>query len=262
MYPRLAATAALTVVLLSSCAQPGPGSPGGATDDLDGSWRLARAGDADGPLPLSAATPVTLEVDGRAVSGRAACNQYGTRLERDGDRLRLGQVMVTEMACPPAVMTLEQRYLSALGAVDAAAVGERRLVLTGADVRLEFDLDPPVRDADLVGTAWSLESLLDGETAASVSGGRPGLVLLEDGTLEGETGCRSFRGEYAVGGPDVQVLRIDVDPSPEGGTCPPATESQDRQVLAVLGDGFRAVIQGDLLTVTAGGDLGLVFRAE
>ena len=58
----------------------------------------------------------------------------------------------------------------------------------------------------------------------------------------------------------MQVLRIDVDPSPEGGTCPPATESQDRQVLAVLRDGFRAVIQGDLLTLTAGGDLGLVFR--
>ena len=261
MYPRLAATAAVTVLLLSSCARPGTGSPGGTPDDLDGSWRLAAAADADGPLPLSGTTPVTLEVDGREVSGRSACNHYGTRLERDGDRLRLGQVMVTEMACPPAVMTLEQRYLSALGAVDAVTVGERRLVLTGADVRLEFDLDPPVRDADLVDTAWRLESLVDGETAASVSGG-PGLVLHGDGTLEGGTGCRSFRGEYAVSGPDVQVRRMDVGSLPEGGTCPPATESQDRQVLAVLGDGFRAEVQGDLLTLTAGGGLGLVFRAE
>ena len=147
-----------------------PGSPGGATDDLDGSWRLARRRRRRRAAPLSAATPVTLAVDGREVSGRAACN--GTRLERDGDRLRLGQVMVTEMACPPAVMTLEQRYLSALGAVDAVAVGERRLVLTGADVRLEFDLDP-VRDADLVGTAWSLESSSTARPRpASPAGGR------------------------------------------------------------------------------------------
>jgi heat shock protein HslJ len=46
------------------------------------------------------------------------------------------------------------------------------------------------------------------------------------------------------------------------GVCPPAAVEQERVVLQVLGDGFRAEVDGDRLTLTSRGGDGLVYRAR
>jgi hypothetical protein len=46
------------------------------------------------------------------------------------------------------------------------------------------------------------------------------------------------------------------------GECPPDLQAQDDQVISVLGDGFRASVEGQVLSLTSSGGLGLVYRAE
>jgi heat shock protein HslJ len=73
----------------------------------------------------------------------------------------------------------------------------------------------------------------------------------------GSTGCRTLHGRYAVVGAEVTMPEMAAE-----GECPTDLQSQDGHVVNVLGGGFRAVVEGQQLTLTASGDVGLVYRAE
>ena len=84
--------------------------------------------------------------DGR-VSGSGGCNSFAGSYEQDGERLRLSQLIVTQMAClDEGIMRKEQQFLDLLDAVRAADATHLRLVLkdaTGKDlavlVRRDWD---------------------------------------------------------------------------------------------------------------------------
>jgi putative lipoprotein len=60
----------------------------------------------------------TLAFDGgQRVSGSGGCNRYTGALTAAGTGLRVGEVAMTRMACPPAVMEVESRFVTALAAV-------------------------------------------------------------------------------------------------------------------------------------------------
>ena len=58
------------------------------------------------------------------------------------------------------------------------------------------------------------------------------------------------------------VTELAADDAATAGVCPPAAVGQGRVVLQVLGDGFRAEVDGDRLTLTSRGGDGLVYRAR
>lgn len=80
---------------------------------LVGAWvaeDIRGAGVIDGP-------PSTLDIaaDG-GVSGRAGCNGFRGQARIEGARFAVGPLAVTRMACPPAAMNQETRFLDALSA--------------------------------------------------------------------------------------------------------------------------------------------------
>lgn len=254
----LAAVAALAVAtLLSGCGDL-VGTPAGTDVDLDGSWHLVSARDGGGAFDLVGA-PVTLVVEGDEAGGTSACNLYGGRVDVDADAVRVSELGGTEMACEPAVMALERRYLDALGAVAVAARARGRLTLSGPDVVLEFASDRPERDVPLVGTPWLLESLVAGDTVSSVAADGV-LRFLDGGRLAGTVGCGRLSGRYALDG-DRVVLTTLTDRDPAAEACPPAARAQHAHALDVLRDGFTAEVDGDRLTLTGGDGLGLQLRA-
>jgi hypothetical protein len=89
-----------------------------------------------------------------------------------------------------------------------------------------FNRAPQVPTEALVGTTWILETILDGDVAATPIG-------------------------------DAATLLLDAD-----GECSQDVVDQDGIVVTVLGDGFRPTIEGDLLTITSMGDQGLVYRSD
>lgn len=226
--------------------------------DIDGGWTLVGGRDAEGTFPRGGRS-VTLQVDGEEAGGTSACNHYFATVARDGDAVRFTGVGGTEMACEPDLMALEQRYTAALMLVARADRAADSLTLSGPDVVLDFALDHPVPAAALAGTTWVLESLLDGDTASSTTGDPATLVLAEDGSLSGGTGCREFRGSYVLRGAEFVVTELDASVGPD--RCTARTHPQDDHVLGVLGT-FRATVDRDSLVLTAPDGLGLQLRAQ
>jgi len=233
---------------------------GGDGDDkagrFDGAWVLRSGSGADGEVPIVKGHRITLTLQEGVVDGVAGCNLYGGDVEIDGGDWRLGDLSWTERGCKPAVMASEHAYLEALAAVDSVARDGEQLVLSGGGAELRFDELPPVATAELVGTVWELNTLIEGDAASSVLGELPTLELRVDGTLEASTGCRTLTGTYVVSGDEFVATNLTAE-----GECPADLRPQDDHVVTVIGDGFRAAIDGGRLTLTSGGDLGLGYRA-
>jgi heat shock protein HslJ len=201
---------------------------------------------------------ITLTITGDEASGTAACNGYGATVTISGSEIEFDELAMTQMACTPdEVMDSELLYIEALPRVETYSANADSLTLNGEGVELNFVALPPVPIADLTGTVWVLDSLVQGDSVSSAAGERATLELYTDGSMLGSTGCRSLHGTYVVSGAEVQMPEMAAE-----GECPADLQAQDGQVVSVLGDGFRVAIDGQSLTVTSTGGFGLVYRAE
>jgi heat shock protein HslJ len=246
------------LVGLTGCGASGA-SPTTDPGDPQGSWQLVALESTAGSVPLMDDHPVTLTLEGSSVGGRAACNEYGGRLEATGDGIAIGELAWTAMACmPDEVMVVEAAYVEALGAVRTMRLDGDKLVLEGDAVELRFTRLPDPPTADLVDTEWTLETLLVGDVAAAAIGEPATLLLRSDGTFTGSTGCRTFDGEWIEQAE--QLLATTFAMSDD--LCPEELTAQDAQVTTVIGDGFVPSLEGDLLTLLDPGGVGLVYRAS
>ncbi len=254
MRSRPVAALGCLIALIAGCGAPVEqgGDPTGIA------WELTE-GTVDGnPVPLVDGFAITLSLTDEGFSGTAACNGYGGMYEIAGDQITFSEVFGTAMACTPEeVMESEQMYLEGLLLVDTFSMTDENLTLTGDGVELVFAALPPVPTADLTGTVWVLESLVDDDSVSSVGGERATLELFSDNSMLGSTGCRDLHGRYEVTGAEVTMPEMAAE-----GECPPDLQTQDGQVISVLGDGFRASVDGQVLNLTSSGGLGLIYRAE
>lgn len=115
---------------------PAPASlPAAASSNLrlrDTPWALetlagAPAGEAGRQVWLVLASSQQL-------SGHAGCNRLRGRYTQRGTQIVLKPLATTRMACPPAQMALEERFLQALGRVDSYRVEGKALTLMQGDV--------------------------------------------------------------------------------------------------------------------------------
>lgn len=238
-----------------------PPPPSGPDVDAKGLWTLESGHSPSGEIEVPDGTRITMEVLDDEIRGSAGCNSYGIGITIEGDTFASGgPALTTEIACPPEIARVEERFIEAIDESDTIARSRRTLTLTGPDTELVFRLVPPIDPKPLTGTTWVLDTLVDGDLASSTlaSADAARLVLNDDGTLEGTTGCRSFTGGWEVSGDVVSVTSMVFE-----GDCRTAAE-QDSHVVSVLGGGFRAERDADRLTLTAEkeDDLGLVYRAR
>jgi len=75
------------------------------------------------------ASPSAAFSEGR-VAGSTGCNRFTGPFALDGDRLELGAIASTRMACAPPVMALEQAYLEALDRVAHWRIEDGSLMLS------------------------------------------------------------------------------------------------------------------------------------
>jgi heat shock protein HslJ len=242
-------------LLVAGCAQSAAG-PATPALDLHGEWELAEGTAGGAPLPQPDAAMATLTFEDGELGGTSFCNHYHGTYRLSGDDLRIDGLGGTEMGCTPDVMAAESAYTAALAAVDSASLEDGVLLLTGSDVSLRFSRVPPVPTSDLVGTRWVLESLVDGDSVSSTTGEPAALVLVAGGSLSGSTGCRTLSGRWAL--PDETLVLPELRAE---GACTDDARRQDAHVLTVLEDEVRATVDGDRLTLTGTGSLGLVYRA-
>ncbi len=117
----------------------GPQPTASATSLVGTSWV---AEDIDGRGVVERAQSTLTFAGPQQIAGRAACNQYFGSLELGNGTLRLKPAGTTRMACPPAVMEQEIRFLSALGAVAAFRFEGGKLLLLDDSGRVRVRLAP------------------------------------------------------------------------------------------------------------------------
>jgi len=252
---------AVVAAALSGCAsQAGNEIAAPVGDELDGSWQLTAGTDASGTFDLGD-TAITLDVDGKRASGNSGCNSYTGDFGGTADGVTFGPFASTQMYCEPdSLMKLESRYLEALETVDTAAIDDDTLTLSLDDDVLQLiytEVEEP-DDAELVGPTWTLETVTMADAASSVQGDAT-LDFGEDGTLRGSAGCRGFSGDYVAADDDeIRITGLEIDHA----DCSADFGEQETRVFDVIGEGFRAEIEGDVLTLTrTGSDVTLVYRA-
>lgn len=260
MHRTLLRLALGVAILLAGCGSSGVASPDPSDGPFDpqGSWQLTSSSVNDGEVPLVDGHPVTVTIEGSEIGGSAACNHYGGRLAVTAGRLEIDELAMTAMGCEEALMAVESAYLAALQVVETIGGDGDQLVLAGPGVELRFDRLAELPTAELVDTAWVLDTLFVGDVASLPIGDPATLELRGDGTFVGSTGCRTFSGNWLEHGEQIIAPSFGMDQR----ECPAELSQQDSHVVSVIGDGFVPSVEGDLLTLTDPGGVGLVYRAE
>ena len=95
----------------------------------------------------------TLRLANGHLSGYSGCNRYVGGYTLDADRLTVGPIATTRMACEPEAMEAEAAFLAALGAATRLVVSEAELVLSDEGGRELLRFAPHVPEA--TASAWS-----------------------------------------------------------------------------------------------------------
>lgn len=132
-FTNLAGLAA--AALLAGCAAtaPAPPAPPAPQGDIHGTWVIEQA--RAEPILDKRRARLVLGRDGR-LSGHNSCNAMNGRFTLEGDRIRIGSVATTRMACPELQREQEDRILTALElAVTARVRPDGLLEIRDADGR-------------------------------------------------------------------------------------------------------------------------------
>lgn len=194
----LAACCALLVLAGTLLAACGGGSEPDSTDLIASSWVLSSGVDPSGigvPAP-------SLDFAAGKISGSTGCNRFSAPYELDGDRLTIGAVTTTQMACEAPADTVERRFLAALERVDRWKLDEEELELSGGGAELEFSTVSPVGN-------WRATSLLrPGAIKSVLPGSEITAELGRDGSLSGSAGCNTYGGSYELDGNGIAFRQL------------------------------------------------------
>jgi len=114
---------------VAACSLVRPDSADTPKVDLRGTW-LAEDIDGAGVIDNAQST-LEFTNDGR-VAGRGGCNRYGGSVKAESGSILLSELFSTKMACAPALMDQETRYMAALQAVRSYRMENTSLVLVDA----------------------------------------------------------------------------------------------------------------------------------
>ncbi len=127
---------------------------------------------------------VEITAKGRA-QGNYGCNHFGADVKVDGDTVTVGPAEMTEMACAKDIQGFEDALRAAFSGKLKAKLADGKLTLTtekGDSIALTSE-----RPAPLVGTKWTVNSLVSDGTASSLPAGtekKAYLTFGKDGSVQ------------------------------------------------------------------------------
>lgn len=181
-----------------------PATPGPPVALEGPTWRLVDLRGQDPGASGAAERPVTARFDAGRIAGFSGCNQFVGAYTRDGDRLTIGSLAGTMMACRESAMALETRVMAALAGTFRYAIANDRLTLTPASgAPLAFAAEPAPA---LEGVAWEITGFNNGRHAVvSPVLGTSLTLSFRDGAATGSSGCNTFRATYTREGNRVVI---------------------------------------------------------
>ena len=135
----------------------------------------------------------SLRFDGGRVAASVGLNQIGGEYTATGKQIRFDNLLSTQMAGPPALMTAESQYSKALSGIRTFEISRdgKILSLRGAQV-LTFERAGQTMDNPLASTQWKLT------TPIYAGAGETPTLQFSDNRLSASAGLNQINGEYRV----------------------------------------------------------------
>jgi heat shock protein HslJ len=249
-----------SLILVSVLALMATGCGAGDPATLDGrDFVLVRFTVNGTSEPLAPGTNLRMSFADGQLTANAGCNTMGGSYALRDGRLVVGDLATTEMGCDPDLHRQDERFAQFLTGNPSVAVDGDELVLEGgglvATLRLRSSVEP---DLPLVGTTWTLTSIIERDAVSSVPGGVVAtLRFAGDGSLAVEPGCNSGSGTYALGDGVIAFGPIGMTRM----ACPGDRDAVEVAVTAVLQGEVDYDIESATLTLRSG-DRGLQFSGR
>ena len=195
-------------------------------------WRLSELRGQDAQTLASLRERVTVRFEAGQLQAFAGCNRLAGGYTIEGDRVRIGVLAGTMMACPEPAMSIEAAFKEACaGVLDVRVEGERLSLASATDAgpRMVFEVAPaPV----LEGITWQISGFNNGRQAVvSPLTGTSLSVSFENGSVVGDAGCNRFRATYERDG---SRLRIGSVAATRKACEAEGVMEQERQLLAAI----------------------------
>jgi heat shock protein HslJ len=240
--------AVVLIGVLMVAASTAPSATAGPTATaalmLDGpTWRLTSLSGQDHNTLAAASRGVTARFGAGRLEGFSGCNQYAGTYAIQGDRVTIGPLAGTMMACEEPAMTIENSFRGAFTGAVRYTIAEDRLTLTSdSGATMIFQVVPP---ATLEGGTWEITAFNNGRHAVKgVVTGTTLTLSFRDGAVVGESGCNTYRAAYKRDGSHVSIGPMATTRKACAGQ---GVMEQEQQFLAALESATSWAIDGDLL---------------
>lgn len=258
--PARAIVAVLGLMFILAC---GSRAASGGMNDLRGRTFLSTGVTENGQTKqLVAGTRIRISFgeEGRRIGVNAGCNHMGGEARVENGRLVAGEMAMTAMGCDGGRSEQDEWLAKFLtGAPTISSTGSELVLVNNAtEIRL---LDRTVADPDrpLMGTRWTVESVIDGQTASSIPRGATAQLLLNaDGTFTGNTGCNHMGGAAVTTTGSLRFSGVFTTKM----ACEPDRMRLEQAVLGVLEGDVSYEIEADLLRLRHASGKGIDLRAE
>jgi heat shock protein HslJ len=192
-------------------------------------WRLVEL-PGQQPAPVQTSQAITVTFENGHVHGFSGCNRFMGSYALEGNRLGLGNLGGTMMACPEPLMSLEGAFLQAFAGTQGIAIAGNTLTLTPVEGGgpLRFERMPPPQ---LEGIQWEVTGFNNGRQAVvSPKLGTRLTVLFENGRVSGGSGCNRFQGLYTVAGNELAIHNLGTTRM----ACEGSVMAQEQEFLMAL----------------------------
>jgi heat shock protein HslJ len=229
---------------LSGCCRVATTTKAGNTmTSLDGTgWQLKELPGTEPGTLAKLGRPVAVRFESGRVSGFAGCNNFTGSYKLEGDRLAIGPVASTQMACPGPGSDVEQAFHRALqGSWRVEVSGNDLTARTDSGATLRFEREAPPQ---LAGIDWKVTSFNNNRHAVVGVIGESRLTLaFKDGQVTGSAGCNNFRGSYKAEGGRIQIGPL----ATTRRACAEELMTQEKEFLAALASAVTWKIDGNVL---------------
>lgn len=227
--------------------------------EVTGSWAVESLTTGGRTLHAPEAARVDIEQD--KATGNYGCNGFTAAVVLDGSSaLTVTPGATTTMAC--ADMEFETAFAKLFQGRLTIDRGPERLTLKAADgSTIAMTAKPPVTDAPLTTTEWTVDALISGETVSSLPAdvaGKVRFTLAGDSSASGSLGCNRFSAKATVDGASVTFGPLTTTRI----ACEGPAGEVERTLTELFGSGpLTAKIEGRALTLTAPDGKGLTAKA-
>jgi heat shock protein HslJ len=156
--------------------------------------------DATGYEPV-ANTVIRVKFSDSELSFSAGCNLYSAAYEIENNVIVVKEMGSTDMGCNAEYATQDEWLSKFFESKPTLTVSGDKLSISSDDATLTF-LDREVAEPDqaLLGTLWTIDTLVEGEAASSIVSTleKPAVTFDKKGRVVIETGCNTGAGTFAA----------------------------------------------------------------